>query len=269
MQFGECKELCRHWECCFKGFLTMRKAMLLPPTLGQGGFASLCEFYGWISLSKSGSHLSKAWPLYTPEGLFSAGQRYKSLQWQQKTWCTRRISAAQVQIKSTEHIVLTLFSFFFFCCFGCFASPFASGTGMLWGRSMTALGKSWSTSSSWGSVRTPLCFSPLITGLLSFQLPNKVRLSWTNLALGNQGLNLSVWGKKTPLCVGSVLGVRRSSKDSVYVWNNLCSVLLVTVRGGVLGQMEFFLPQCCCYLCVFALSGREYSVICWEAGSVA
>lgn len=113
MQFGECKELCRHWECCFKGFLTMRKAMLLPPSLGQGGFASLCEFYGWISLSKSGSHLSKAWPLYTPEGLFSAGQRYKSLQWQQKTWCTRRISAAQVQIKSTEHIVLTLFSFFF------------------------------------------------------------------------------------------------------------------------------------------------------------
>lgn len=202
MQFGGGKELCRHWECCFKEFLTVRKTMLLPPSPWQGGFASLWEFYGWISVSKRGSHLSKLWPSIPQRGC-SLQVRDTTLQWQQKTWCMRRISAAQVQIKSTEHIVLTLF----FCCFECFASPFPSGMGMLCGKSMTALGKSWTTSSSWGSVRTPSCSSPLITGLLSFQLPSKVRLSWTNLALANQGLNLSlseekkkpVWG----LCVMS------------------------------------------------------------------
>lgn len=108
MQFGGGKELCRHWECCFKEFLTVRKTMLLPPSPWQGGFASLWEFYGWISVSKRGSHLSKLWPSIPQRGC-SLQVRDTTLQWQQKTWCMRRISAAQVQIKSTEHIVLTVF----------------------------------------------------------------------------------------------------------------------------------------------------------------
>lgn len=230
--------------------------MLWPPSQWQGGFVSVCELYGWIPLSKGGSHLSKPWPSVPQRGCFLQARDTKVCSGSRKPDAWEGFLQHRYKLNP-----LTLF-FWVFCI------SFCPRYGDAVREIDDSVGKILKHLQQLGISESTFVFFTSDNGAALISAPRQGEAQLNKPGLGKSRPKSLSLRRKEPCVWGLCYDVGETSKDSIYVGNNLCSVLLATVGGDVLGQMEFFLPQCCCYLCVFALSGREYSVIYWEPGSV-